>query len=151
LRAFDVVLATEGLSISDVRLIDLYDTDYLPEQGGTRAGLQLGGRQRHSYTNEAYALARGDVDAVYVKDVRGAELAYLLGAHVVADIGFHPDPFVRISNCAPRPLTVSGALLRERPDIVDRFLKRVIEAGEWAAEHPDETVRLISEETGWSE
>lgn len=151
LRAFEVALALEGLSITDVELVDLYDGDYQATSGEQRTGLSAGGRERHSYTNEAYALARRDVDAIYVKDVRGAELAYLLGAVVVADIGFHPDPFVRISNCTPRPLTVSGPLLRERPDLVDRFLARVIDAGEWAARNPDKTVTAISAETGWSE
>jgi len=149
LRAFEVTLATEGLTITDVELVDLDDARYGQDEGRTRSGLS--GRDRHSYTNEAYALARREVDAVYVKDVRGAELAYLLGAQVVADLGFHPDPFVRISNCTPRPLTVSGELLRERPDLVERFLRRVVEAGRWAAEHPAETVRFISAETGWSE
>lgn len=151
LRAFDVALSLEGLTISDVELVDLHDADYLATDGQVRTGLTAGGRQRHSYANETYALVRREVDAVYVKDVRGAELAYLLGAVVVADLGFHPDPFVRVSNCTPRPLTVSGELLRERPDIVDRFLARVVAAGEWAKSHPDETVTAISRETGWSE
>lgn len=150
LRAFDVTLATEGLTVGDVELVDLEDARY-GDEGELRTGGGGRGRQRHTYTNEAYALARGEVDAVYVKDVRGAELAYLLGAHVVADLGFHPDPFVRISNCTPRPLTVSGELVRERPDLVERFLRRVVEAGRWAAEHPAETLQFISSETGWSE
>lgn len=151
LRAFEVALDLEGLSVVDVQLVDLHDADYVPSTGEVRTGLTAGGRERHSYANEAYALVRREVDAIYVKDVRGAELAYLLGAVVVADLGFHPDPFVRISNCTPRPLTVSGPLLSERPDIVDRFLARVVRAGEWAKTHPDETVTAISRETGWSE
>lgn len=151
LRAFDVALGLAGLTISDVELVDLHDADYTTTSGELRTGLTAGGRERHSYTNEVYALARREVDAIYVKDVRGAELAYLLGAVVVADLGFHPDPFVRISNCTPRPLTVSGELLRNRPDLVDRFLAQVIKAGEWAASHPAETISAISQETGWSE
>lgn len=151
LRAFEVTLATVGLSVVDVELVDLEDAAYGQDDGEVRSGLSATRRRRHSYTNEAYALARGEVDAVYVKDVRGAELAFLLGAGIVADIGFHPDPFLRISNCTPRPLTVSGELVRARPDIVERFLRRVVEAGRWAAEHPTETIRLISTETGWSE
>jgi len=150
LLAFEVTLATEGLTIADVELVDLDDARYGQDEPRVRSGLSAG-RRRHTYTNEAYALARGEVDAVYVKDVRGAELAFLLGANVVADLGFHPDPFVRISNCTPRPLTVSGELVRERPDLVERFLRRVVDAGKWAAEHPTETVRFISSETGWSE
>jgi len=150
-RAFEVALGLEGLSPADVQVVDLDDAHYGQSASEVRRGLSPGGRERHSYTNEAFALARGDVDAIYVKDVRGAELAYLLGAVVVADLGFHPDPFVRLSNCTPRPLTVSGELLDRRPDLVDRFLARVVRAGEWAATHPHETVQAISRETGWSE
>ena len=37
-------------------------------------------------------------------------------------------------------------LLRERPDIVRRFLSR-IEVGAWAAAHPAETIAYVSRET----
>lgn len=151
LRAFELALAVDGVGLADLELVDLDDDRYGQDDGEVRTGLSPQERRRHTYTSEAYALARGEVDAVYVKDVRGAELAFLLGAVVVADIGFHPDPFVRVSNCAPRPLTVSGELLDRRPDIVARLLARVVEAGRWAAEHPAETVRFVSAETGWSE
>jgi len=150
LRAFELALGFEGISLADVELIDLAD-EHLPEDGEVRRGLSSGGERRHAYTNEVHALATRAVDAVYVKDVRGLDVAHILGAVVVADLGFHPDPFVRISNCAPRPLTVSGELLRTRPDLVERFLARVVAAGEWARRNPDGTVRAIASETGWSE
>lgn len=149
-RAFELVLAREGLSLSDVDVIDLEDECPVGDTE-QRRGLSQGDQRRHTYTNEARALAAGIVDAIYVKDVRGQDVAQILGADVVVDIGNDPDPLLRISNCAPRPLTVSAALLRARPDIVDRFLARVLDAGEWAAEDPDGTVRMIATETGWSE
>lgn len=150
LRAFELVLASEGLSFGDVEQVDLIDA-HLPEDAEVRKGLSAGDQRRHAYTNEVHALATGAVEAVYVKDVRGLDVAHILGTVVVADLGFHPDPFVRISNCAPRPLTVSGELLRTRPDLVERFLARVVAAGEWARRNPDGTVRAIASETGWSE
>ncbi len=150
LRAFELVLAREGLTLSDVEVVDLED-ERLAGDAEPRRGLSESGRRRHAYTNEARALAAGIVDAIYVKDVRGQDVAQILGADVVVDIGNDPDPSLRISNCAPRPLTVSTALLRARPDIVDRFLARVVDASEWAAENPDGTVRAIATETGWSE
>lgn len=146
-RAFKLLLAAEGLSLNDVEVVDLPDLDE-----GDGAGVpSLGRRRGHSYRNEALALARGQVDAVYVKDVRGWEVINLVGANIIADIGFHPDPFIRISNCAPRPLTVNADTLALYPDLVERFLARVVDAGEWAAQNPDETVRLIAQETGWAE
>lgn len=150
LRAFDLVLQREGLSLADVEIVDLPDED----EGGQaeiRRGLSTGGRRRHTYESEARALGAGLVDAIYVKDVRGQDVAHVLGAKVIVDIGSDPDPLLRTSNCTPRPLTVSGELLRARPDIVDRFLARVVEAGEWVAARPDEAVRGIARETGWSE
>jgi len=148
LRAFVVGLQTEGLGLDDVQAVDLRD-DALPAPGLPAGGWQPA--RRHTYRSEAYALARGEVDAVYLKDVRGAEVAYLLGAQDVLSLGDHPDPFLRISNCTPRPLTVSSDTLDRHPELVARFLARAVQAGRWAADHPEETVALVSRETGWSE
>jgi ABC-type nitrate/sulfonate/bicarbonate transport system substrate-binding protein len=150
LRAFELVLAREGLSLSDVELVDLPD-EPVDGEPQLRRGLSSAGRRSHTYQSEARALGAGQIDAIYVKDVRGQDVAHVLGAKVIVDIGNDPDPILRTSNCTPRPLTVSGALLRSRPDIVDRFLSRVVEAGEWVAARPDDTVRGIASETGWSE
>jgi ABC-type nitrate/sulfonate/bicarbonate transport system substrate-binding protein len=54
---------------------------------------------------------------------------------------------VRANNGAPRPITVDDRLLRERPDIVRRFLSRIEEVGAWAAAHPAETIAYVSRET----
>jgi ABC-type nitrate/sulfonate/bicarbonate transport system substrate-binding protein len=108
-------------------------------------------RRAHSYTAVARALVKGEVDAIYVKDVRGAETAHLLGAQVAVDLGFHPDPHVRINNCAPRPLTVNTATLREHPELVRRFLARVVAIGPWARQNPADAVAQIAQETGWTQ
>jgi ABC-type nitrate/sulfonate/bicarbonate transport system substrate-binding protein len=150
LRGHLVALELAGLSAKDVQWVDI---------AGRRSGsdavaapdTQVRRRQAHSYTEAALALVRGDVDAVYVKDVRGAETAHLLGAQVVVDLGFHPDDYVRINNCAPRPLTVNASTLREHPGLVQRFLKRVVEVGEWARKNPSEAVTQIAQETNWTE
>lgn len=150
LRGFLVALETVGLGQDDVQWIDI---------AGRRSGIeqvaapdtQVRRRQHHSYTEAALALVRGDVDAIYVKDVRGAETAHLLGAHVVLNLGFHPDPYIRINNCAPRPLTVNTQTLREHPELVRRFLKRVIDVGHWAQRHPSEALRQVASETNWTE
>jgi ABC-type nitrate/sulfonate/bicarbonate transport system substrate-binding protein len=152
LRAFSAILATEGLSFRDVELIDLPDH---PVPSVTRDGAVIatgsGRRGRNRYTSEVHALARGDVDAVYVKDASGAQAAHLLGAMVIGNIGFHPDPGVRINNCTPRPLTVSQFLLDHHPDIVRGLLAQVVLAGEWACTHREETLTMVARETGWSE
>ncbi len=112
---------------------------------------QVRRRRAHSYTDTALALVRGEVDAIYVKDVRGAETAHLLGAKVVADLGFHPDPHFHINNSTPRPLTVNEQTLREHPDLVRRFLVRIRDVDGWARQNPAEAVWQIAQETNWTE
>jgi ABC-type nitrate/sulfonate/bicarbonate transport system substrate-binding protein len=152
LRAFSVMLANEGLSFADVELVDLPDH---PVPSVTRDGTVIatgnGRRGRYRYTNEVHALARGEVDAVYVKDANGAQATHLLGALVIANIGFHPDPYIRINNCTPRPLTVSQFLLDHHPEVVRSLLTQVVMAGEWARTHPEATITMVARETGWTE
>lgn len=108
-------------------------------------------RQYHSYTDTALALARGEVDAIYVKDVRGAQTAHLLGAVIVAELGFHEDEHFRINNSTPRPLTVNAETLQRYPEIVQRFLSRIREVDAWARANPALAIREIAKETNWTE
>lgn len=132
LRGVLNALSLEGLDDNDVTLVEVE-------------------RDEHRlYLAEAHALLAGQVDAIYVRGAAGLEIAQMLNAQVVADIGFHPDPLIRNNNGTPRPLTVSGATLREFPDIVSGFLQLVVDAGHWAAAHPLETIRYVANETASS-
>lgn len=148
LRGFLTALELGGLNYDDAEFVDLTDNTDAPVQAPATAVRRP---RRHSYTRAALALARGEVDAIYVKDVRGAETAHLLGARVVVDIGAHSDPQVRINYCAPRPLTVNTATVRDYPQLVERLLGRVVDVGHWAASHPAETIAQIARDTGWAE
>ena len=152
LRAFSAILATEGLSFADVELVDLPDHP-VPSVtcNGTVIPTVNGRRGRFRYTSEVHALARAEVDAVYVKDAGGAQATHLLGARVIANIGFHPDPHVRINTCTPRPLTVSQSLLDHHPDVVRGLLAQVVLAGEWARTHQKAALTMVARETGWTE
>jgi len=152
LRGFCVMLESEGLSLKDVDIIDLPDHE-IPTQvrDGQVVSTGTGRRGRYSYSSEIHAISHGLVDAVYVKDVRGAQATHLLGAQVIADINHHPDPYIRLNNCTPRPLTVNTWLLDHYPHLVDCLLQQTYTAGEWALRHPDETLSLLSREVGWSE
>lgn len=130
LRGVLNALSLEGLGEHDVTLVEV-ERDL-----------------RRLYLAEAHALLAGQVDAIYVRGSSGLEIALMLNAWVVADTGFHPDPAIRNNNGTPRPLTVSGATLREFPDIVSGFLQLVVDAGHWAASHPLETISYIANETG---
>jgi ABC-type nitrate/sulfonate/bicarbonate transport system substrate-binding protein len=152
LRGFSVMLESEGLSLKDVEIIDLLDHE-IPTQvrDGQIVSTGTGRRGRYSYSSEIHAISHALVDAVYVKDVRGAQATHLLGAQVIANINQHPDPYVRLNNCTPRPLTINSWLLENYPHLVDCLLLQTYMAGDWALHHPNETLALLSREVGWSE
>jgi len=151
LRGFLVALELAGLGQKDAQWVDVPNDRFRDRPDVVAPDTAVRRRQSHSYTSVAHALVKGDVDAIYVKDVRGAQTAHLLGAIVAVDLGGHPDRYVRINNCTPRPLTINGASLREVPDLVDRFLRRVVEVGAWARQHPAEALTQIARETNWTE
>jgi ABC-type nitrate/sulfonate/bicarbonate transport system substrate-binding protein len=149
LRGFLAVLELEGLSYRDIEFIDVFAAPYSgDEQRPAAAGQPAGHLSARGYRADMQALQRGEVDAIYVKGVRGVEAARLLGARIVADIGGHPDWRVRCNNGTPRPVTVSGALLRNCPEVVARLAACLRRSAAWAAAHPQETLALLSCETG---
>lgn len=117
--------------------------------------------QRHSnvgppgpfgeYARQMTALLRHEVDVVYVKGARGVQACRAAQAHVVFDLRRLPDKTARVHNGAPRPITVDESLLQSQPQVVERFLARVVAAGAWAARHPRETLAYLARETRRSE
>jgi ABC-type nitrate/sulfonate/bicarbonate transport system substrate-binding protein len=142
-------LRTAGLVLDDVVQVDLPIAESVIQTAGEPSLHGL--RRRQPYLRELQALTSGEVDAVFVKGAEGVLAANLLGAQVVASIGDHPDPVVRINNGTPRLFTVDAALARERPDLVRLLISQVQRAGDWAAAHPDETLRYVAREIGASE
>jgi ABC-type nitrate/sulfonate/bicarbonate transport system substrate-binding protein len=103
------------------------------------------------YGEQFHALIRGEVDAIFVKGAGGAQLAHQLGAVVVADIASHPDPAARSNNGVPRPITVDQVLIDTRSDLVRRFLARIVDVADWAADHKAEAVSYIARESASAE
>ncbi|SDB91288.1 ABC transporter substrate-binding protein [Paraburkholderia lycopersici] len=151
LRVITAVLDAEGIGRNEVEWVDLED-HALPAtiSDDIVRSVDTGRRGRHTFANEARALVTGQVDVIYLKDVRGAETAHLIGAQLIVNIGFHPDPMMRIGNGTPRPLTVNQRLLDRHPELVGRLLDRVVAAGEWAARNPVQAIEMIGRETGWT-
>jgi ABC-type nitrate/sulfonate/bicarbonate transport system substrate-binding protein len=141
LRGIVVTLETVGLTHKDVTLVDL-DVPTAPVGQGWSSGLRV------AYATELEALNSGKVDAIFVKGARGYETAVTNGFTIIYDVRQNPDPKVRANNGAPRPITVDAALLRDHPDLVVRFLRRIVEVGSWAASHEAETVAYIAKESG---
>jgi ABC-type nitrate/sulfonate/bicarbonate transport system substrate-binding protein len=141
LRGFTVSLATAGLGVDDIQLVDI-DTERSGSQYRSATLSRYAG-----YDPLIEALQSGEVDVIYVKGSRGLQATVEAGAQVVFDIRSHDDPLMRVNHGAPRPITVSSVLLREHPDVAERFLARVVAAGGWAAAHPEETALYMSRET----
>jgi ABC-type nitrate/sulfonate/bicarbonate transport system substrate-binding protein len=146
LRGFLTALSFEGMDEKDVELVDLpVGETYIGANPATHTGtLWAGGSRARRQHAEAFALIRGEVDAIYTAGAAGAHLAAFLGAHEVVEFGFHPDRQARIGNMTPAALTVSGALSRDRPDLVARYVKRLLRAADWAAQNPRETALIVA-------
>lgn len=107
--------------------------------------------RRHPYWQEAAALARGEVDAIFVKGAEGITISNLLAATVVVETGHHADPKIRINNGTPRTLTVDSSFIDERPDLAAELVTQVHRASDWARQHPAETQRFVAQEVLTSE
>lgn len=155
IRGFDRALQSAGLSVEDVELVDVaIDRAYVDDatdSKGERATLwdarYMLGHQRE----EALALVRGEVDAVFSQGAIATNLQAFLGAKLVLDVGRLPERERRVNNDVPLALTVTGKLLDERPDVVARVLARVLQAGEWAASNVADARRIVGAEIGVAE
>ncbi|OVZ60169.1 MULTISPECIES: ABC transporter substrate-binding protein [Pigmentiphaga] len=141
-------LAAAGLGADDVSFIDLpVEAPYIGDQAASSSGPLFDARQTASQSRaEALALIRGQADALYVYGAHGPALREFLGADIVVDIGHHADRRVAINNGTPNVLSVSGELVRTRPDLVARYLAQVLRAAQWAREHRAEAAGIIARE-----
>jgi ABC-type nitrate/sulfonate/bicarbonate transport system substrate-binding protein len=153
LHGYESALATEGLTLKDVDLVDLpIEERYIGSQAASRTGtLWAGGPRARRQQAEAFAFVRSEVDALYTAGAPGAQLTAFLGGVDVIDVGRHPDPAVRVNNQVPIVFTASGSLTRDRPDLVARYLDRLLRAAEWAKSHRAETIRTVANDVGATE
>lgn len=154
LQFYSTALASAGLTLKDVQLVDvLVDRAFLDESGAASKDGSLWNavQLRASQREEVAAYWQGKVDVLAGSGPRGLENVALLGAHIVHDISQQPERIAKTSNSFPYTFTVSGRFLQERPDLVARFLARVLEAAEWAKTHHDTAVRVVAQELGVAE
>ena len=149
LKGIVSALTLEGLTARDVELVYLDSAEPLLLEIGNAAFQGLA--RRYPYGDEVLALARGQIDAFFVKGAEGLVLANQIGAVIVAEFGFHPDAKIRINNGTPRPLTVDAKFADERPDLVAELIGAVQRIDGWARANPDDAVRYIARELGVAE
>lgn len=149
LKGIVSALSLEGLGHADVELAYLDSAEASLIERGNAAFLGL--KRRYPYGDELLALAGGKIDAFFVKGAEGLVLANQIGAVVVSEFGFHPDPNIRINNGTPRPLTVDARFLDEHFDLVTELVATVSRVARWAESNPDDAVRFIAAEIGVGE
>lgn len=154
LAGYDQALKSVGLTFADVELVDVnisrayFDDAKVADDDSSLWGAKS---QFAVQREEVVALMRGEVDVLYSDAALGALLISFLGVHCV----------LRLNGCAidddedPYPycliLTVSGALLERRPDLVVRWIVTLLKAGNWAEREEAEAKRLIARDTGLPE
>jgi ABC-type nitrate/sulfonate/bicarbonate transport system substrate-binding protein len=149
LKGIVSALSLEGLSHADVELVYLDSAEASLIERGNAAFLGL--KRRYPYGDELLALAAGKIDAFFVKGAEGLVLANQIGAVVVSEFGFHPDPNIRINNGTPRPLTVDARFLDEHFDLVTELVATVSRVAGWAESNQEDAVRFIAAEIGVGE
>lgn len=148
LRAYLLALATEGLGLKDVELVDIVreEASFETVRPGGRQGFRDVATERER-SLEAAALEAGTVDVIFHKGSRGAQLADEIGARTIFDVWKHPATRGHANNHSPRTLTVDGSLADNHPDVVARIVRRVLRAGQWAADHRAEAIAYVARET----
>jgi ABC-type nitrate/sulfonate/bicarbonate transport system substrate-binding protein len=155
LRGYESALSIAALTERDVELVEIPVArawlDDSPAQRSPSGSLWGAASTRAFQREEAVALLTGKVDAIFSAHAHAADVKAFLGARVVVDVGKHPDGRMRVNNGSPLALTASGDLIEQRPDLVARWLAKVIEAAEWTRTHRDETLRIVAAESGVAE
>ena len=154
LDGYRQALAQTGLGPDDVEFVDIdIQREYFEDAAqGERPDQSLwGARSQFAVQREeAAALLSGRVDALYSDAAMGALITAFLGLQPVVRLrGAEDDPLGDAGH--PIVLTASGQLLRERPDLVRRWLGRLLDVAPWAAAHADQARRIIAQDTGLPE
>lgn len=139
LRGIENALSLGGLSLTEVRLVDV---PLLPRQRPTA-------RSMRRFWHGLERLAAGEVDAVYVKGAAAADAAAELGLIIGVDLDAYPSRLARINNGTPRPIVVHQHMLDHHLDLVELFLEQTLRAADWAAAHLDDLKPILADET-WS-
>jgi ABC-type nitrate/sulfonate/bicarbonate transport system substrate-binding protein len=151
MAGYRAALAKAGLDARDVEFVELdIERSYLEDATtGQEGGRSLwGARSQFAVQREEiYALMRGHVDVIYSDAAMGAVLKAFLGPAVVIDLTA-PEETKDVVAAQPLILTATGSLVDSHPEIVSRWLARLLEADEWARAHEREALQIIAQDTG---
>ncbi len=136
LKIYKTTLATAGLGLGDVSLVNL--TQRPPAPGGARVDHLL-----DAFRERIALLEAGEVDAAALMAIP-PDAGDFPPLNILYDTRLNPDPLERVNPSVLRGLVASGPLLAERRDVVVRVLARLLEAAEWAKANPLGALRLVA-------
>jgi len=155
LKGFADALALAGLTLEDVSPMEI-EIAQIPfgERGpgattSTPPGTAL--MTLASQRDEALALLRGEVDAIFSPGHYGVALRAAYGLRTLADLAEQPDRFARLNNPTLLAFTVEGAFLDRYPDAVQSALAASLEGADMARASPDLAGRIVGAESGNAE
>jgi ABC-type nitrate/sulfonate/bicarbonate transport system substrate-binding protein len=158
LRTYSEALASAGLTLDDVELVEIDSSRAFgrhvaaPEKPVSYTSTLWGAwTNASSQREELLALARGEIDALASEHAQAAHLQATLSLHTVFDTFTLPTPAGRASGDQPLVLTVDGALLRDRPDLIARWIARSLDAADWARVSRSKARRFIAADAGLPE
>jgi ABC-type nitrate/sulfonate/bicarbonate transport system substrate-binding protein len=151
LQAYENILRLANLDLSDVELVDLpIEQAYVEEDVEITDALTPASRTIKLQTREMTALLRGEVDGMFGYSVWGAAVRGQLSALELFPFASLPLED-QINNEAPVVLTASGGLVRDHPDLVERYVMKVITAADWAKRNKAAARSALAVETGSAE
>ncbi|MFT3967858.1 MAG: hypothetical protein QM690_18460 [Sphingobium sp.] len=145
LRTLDMALASTGLTRADVTIVEHVATPGTRQPDGPA-------KQRDALLLPAtlFPLVRGEVDAIIAGVTRALDLRRNFGLRKLFDQADLPLA-QQGHNGRPLTLTVDGALVRDRPDIVRRLLGSVLQAERSIAADPQAAVLRYARDFAISE
>ena len=151
LAGYAHALGLARLTWDDVELVEIrIEREYVEDASlGGGAGQSLwGARSQFAVQREeVHALIKGEVDVIYSDAAMGAILEAFLGLATVVDLAA-PEEGGDTVNGHPLVLTTNAGLITERPDLVARWLARLLDADAWARANTDAARRIIAQDTG---
>jgi ABC-type nitrate/sulfonate/bicarbonate transport system substrate-binding protein len=154
LAGYESALDVAGMLLDDVRLVEVsIERPYMADATvGQGTGQSLwGARSQFAVQREEIAaLLRGEVDAIYSDAAMGEIVKAAFGLVTVVDLTAHEDTG-NVSMAQPLVLTATGSLVEQRPDLVARWISRLLNANAWASEHEARVLQIIAQDTGLPE
>ena len=151
LRNYEVALATAGLTLDDVVLVEQQARPSSEHSKPTDPSVEKKPNRSHGGQRTIVPLLQGEVDAIVAHGPAAVELAQGFDLQVVHDLTEHPDPLQRFHNSIPRILTVDAGFIDQHFDLVVRILARLLEVPAWAAANIEQAIHFTALEQGVSD